>query len=343
MEKITTIGIDLAKSIFQLHAIDETGGVVLQKALKRREMITFFTKLPPCLIGLEACSSAHHWGRMLRQLGHDVRLIPPAYVKPYVRRQKNDAADAAAICEAVGRPTMRFVPIKTEEQQAALMLHRARSLLLSQRTALICAIRGHMAELGLVAPRAVRNMDALLNVLADETDESLPPLARVAIKPLAGQLGLIDIQIACLNREIQKWHQANAVSQRLASIPGVGPITASAIAATVAEPSMFASAREFSAYLGLAPRQHSSAGKTKLGRVSKMGDRYIRTLLVNGAVSLLSPKRKHSCVLDAWARNLIEKGKATKLVAIALANKMARIAWALMTRDEAFREPASAI
>jgi len=342
MEKITTIGVDLAKSIFQVHAIDETGGVVLQKALKRRDMFPFFEKLPPCLIGLEACSSAHHWGRMLRQLGHDVRLIPPAYVKPYVRRQKNDAADAAGICEAVTRPKMRFVPIKTEEQQAALMLHRARSLLLSHRTALICAIRGHMAELGLVAPRAVRNMDALLDVLTDQADDSLPPLARAALRPLADQLGLIDIQLANLNREVQKWHQANAVSQRLASIPGAGPITASAIAASVTEPSMFASAREFSAYLGLAPRQNSSAGRTKLGRVSKMGDRYIRTLLVNGAVSLLSPKRKNSCMLDAWARNLIEKGKATKLIAIALANKMARIAWALMTRQEAFREPVPA-
>lgn len=238
---------------------------------------------------------------------------------------------------------MRFVPIKTEEQQAALMLHRARSLLLSQRTALICAIRGHMAELGLVAPREVRNMDALLDILADDADESLPPLARAALRPLADQLGQIDIQFAGLNREIQKWHQANAVSQRLASIPGVGPITASAIAASVTEPSMFASSQEFSAYLGLVPRQNSSAGKTKLRRVSKMGDRYIRTLLVNGAVWLLSPRRKHSCVLDAWARRLIEKGKAIKLVAIALANKMARIAWALLTRDETFGEPVSAV
>lgn len=337
MEKITTIGVDLAKSIFQVHAIDAAGGIVLQKVLKRRDMTTFFAKLPPCLIGLEACSSAHHWGRMLRQLGHEVRLIPPAYVKPYVRRRKNDVADAAAICEAVARPVMRFVPIKTEEQQAALMLHRARSLLLSLRTALICAICGHTAELGLVARRDVRNMDALLDVLADEADESLPPLARAALRPLADLLGQIDIRLACLNREIQKWHQ------RLASIPGVGPITASVIAASVTEPSMFASAREFSAYLGLAPRQNSSAGKAKLGRVSKMGDRYIRTLLVNGAISLLSPKRKHSCVLDAWARHLIKKGKATKLVAIAVANKMARIAWALLTRDETFREPAPAI
>jgi len=342
MEKIITIGVDLAKSIFQVHAINDVGDVVLQKALKRRDMIAFFEKLPRCLVGLEACSSAHHWGRMLRELGHDVRLIPPAYVKPYVRRQKNDAADAAAICEAVARPTMRFVPIKTEEQQAALMLHRARALLLSQRTALICAIRGHMAELGLIAPRAVRNMGPLLDVLADDADESLPPLARAALRPLADQLTHIDVQLARLDRELQKWHRANPVSQRLATIPGVGPITATALAASVTEPSMFASAREFSAYLGLAPRQNSSAGKTRLGRVSKMGDRYIRTLLVNGAVSLLSPTRKRSCALDVWAKVLTEKSKPTKLVALALANKMARIAWALMRRGEAFRDPALA-
>lgn len=343
MEEITTVGIDLAKSIFHVHAVDKAGAVVLQKAFKRRRLIAFFQKLPPCLIGLEACGSAHHWGRTLQQFGHDVRLIPPTYVKPYVRRQKNDAADAAAICEAVTRPTMRFVPIKTEEQQSALMLHRARSLLLSQRTALICAIRGHMAELGLIAPRAVRNMKPLLDVLADGDDESLPPLARDALAPLVAQLAHIDIQIARLDRELLKWHRDNPVSQRLASIPGVGPVTATALAASVTDPSMFASAREFSAFLGLTPRQNSTGGRTKLGRISKMGDRYLRTLLVSGAVSLLSPKRKHTCALDAWARNLIEKDKPIKLVAIALANKMARIAWAIMARGEIFRHPAPAV
>ena len=342
MEEITTVGIDLAKSIFHVHAVDRTGDVVLQKALRRRDVMAFFAKLPPCLVGLEACSSAHHWGRVLRDLGHDVRLIPPAYVKPYVRRQKNDAADAAAICEAVTRPSMRFVPIKTEEQQAALMLHRARSLLISQRTALICAIRGHMAELGLTAPRAVRNMQPLLDVLAEDEDESLPSLARVALGPLVEQFAQIDTQLVQLDRELLKWHRTNAVSQRLASIPGVGPVTATALAASVTEPSMFASAREFSAFLGLTPRQNSTGGRTQLGRISKMGDRYLRTLLVSGAVSLLSPKRKRSCVLDDWAKSLIEKNKPTKLVAIALANKMARIAWALMARGETFRDPAPA-
>lgn len=343
MEEITTVGIDLAKSIFFVHAVDKTGKVVLQKAFKRCSLIAFFQKLSPCLIGLEACGSAHHWGRTLQQFGHDVRLIPPAYVKPYVRRQKNDAADAAAICEAVTRPSMRFVPIKTEEQQSALMLHRARSLLVSQRTALICAIRGHMAELGLTAPRAVRNMQPLLDVLADEEDESLPSLARAALRPLVGQLSHIDAQLAVLDHELLNWHRNHSVSQRLASIPGVGPITATAIAATITEPSMFASAREFSAYLGLTPRQHSTGGRTQLGRISKMGDRYLRTLLVSGAVSLLSPKRKHNSVLDTWAETLLGKDKPRKLIAIALANKMARIAWALMARGETFRDRAPAV
>ncbi len=221
MEQITTVGIDLAKNIFQVHAIDAAGRVVLQKAFRRPQLTAFFQKLPACLIGLEACSSAHHWGRLLTQFGHQVRLIPPAYVKPYVRRQKNDVADAAAICEAVTRPSMRFVPLKTEEQQAALMLHRARSLLMSQRTALICALRGHMAELGLTAPREVRNLRPLLEVLIDEADESLPALARAALRPLADQFATIGVRIAELDHQLLAWHRANPVSQRLATIPGV--------------------------------------------------------------------------------------------------------------------------
>lgn len=340
MDQITTVGIDLAKTIFQIHAVDAAGRVIVQKAVKRRDLITFFSRLSPCLIGIEACGTAHHWGRELTRLGHDVRLIPPAYVKPYVRRQKNDAVDAAAICEAVTRPSMRFVPIKTEEQQAALMLHRARSLLTSHRTALICAIRGHMAELGLVAPRAVRNLRPLLDVLADNDDESLPPLARTALTPLANQLASLDAQICDLDRKLLDWHRSNETSQRLATIPGVGPVTASALAASVTDPSMFASGREFSAFLGLVPRQNSSGGKVRLGRTSKMGDRYLRTLLVSGAMALLSHSARRRGSLDIWAKTLLEKKKPTKLVALALANKMARIAWALMNRGEVFKRPA---
>lgn len=337
MEKITTVGIDLAKNVFQVHAIDAEGRVVLQRAFRRPQLTAFFQKLPACLIGLEACSSAHHWGRLLTRFGHQVRLIPPAYVKPYVRRQKNDVADAAAICEAVTRPSMRFVAIKTEEQQAALMLHRVRSLLMSQRTALICALRGHMAELGLTAPREVRNLGPLLEVLMDEADESLPPLARAALRPLADQLASIGGRIAELDHQLLAWHRANAVSQRLATIPGVGPVTASALAATVADPGMFASGREFSAFLGLVPRQNSSGGKVKLGGISKMGDRYLRHLLVSGAAALLSHAKTRRGPLDVWAKSLVEKNKPIKLVAVALANKMARIAWALMIRGETFR------
>ena len=337
MEQITTVGIDLAKSIFQIHAIDRTGKVVLQKAFRRQSLMTFFEKLSPCLIGLEACSTAHHWARVLIGFGHEVRLIPPAYVKPYGRRQKNDAADAAAICEAVTRPSMRFVPVKTEEQQAALMLHRARSLLMSQRTALICAIRSQMAELGLTAPRQVHNLRPLLDVLDDETDQSLPALARMALKPLVSQLASIDTQIAELDRHLLAWHRSSAVSQRLATIPGVGLVTASALAASVTDPSMFVSGREFSAFLGLVPRQASSGGKIRLGRVSKMGDRYLRCLLVRGAMALLSHAKTRRGSLDLWAKTLIEKKKPIKLVALALANKMARIAWAIMARGETFR------
>jgi transposase len=267
-------------------------------------------------------------------------LIPPAYVKPYVRRQKNDAADAAAICEAVTRPSMRFVPIKTEDQQAALMLHRARSLLTSQRTALICAIRGHMAELGLVAP--ARNLRPLLDVLADHDDESLPPLAREALAPLATQLASLDAQICDLDRKLLAWHRSNETSQRLATIPGVGPVTASALAASVTDPSMFASGREFSAFLGLVPRQNTSGGKVRLGRTSKMGDRYLRALLVSGAMALLSHSATRRGSLDISAKTLLEKKKPTKLVALALANKMARIAWVLMNRGEIFKMPAPA-
>jgi transposase len=237
---------------------------------------------------------------------------------------------------------MRFVPIKTEEQQAALMLHRARSLLMSQRTALICALRGHMAELGLTAPREVRNLRPLLEVLIDETDDSLPALARAALRPLADQLATIGNRIAELDHQLLAWHRANPVSQRLATIPGVGPVTASALAASIADPAMFASGREFSAFLGLVPKQSSSGGKVKLGGISKMGDRYLRHLLVSGAAALLSHAKTRRGPLDVWAKALVEKNKPIKLVAVALANKMARIAWALMIRGETFRLTAHA-
>jgi transposase len=337
MGTITTVGVDLAKSIFQIHAIGAEGQVIVAKAVRRRDFLTFMGKVAPCLIGMEACASGHHWARQLRAMGHDVRLIPPAYVKAYVRRQKNDAADAAAICEAVGRPSMRFVPVKTEEQQAALMTHRVRTLLVGQRTALICALRGHLAEFGLVSGTGPRQLDPLLEVLASEEDDSLPAQARRALTPLVDQLHALEAQIERLDRQVLEQHRANEVSLRLATIPGVGPLTASALAASVTDPTMFASGREFAAFLGLTPRQASSGGKERLGRISKMGDRYLRTLLVVGAASVLRHPNTSPSSVKTWAVGLLEK-KPFKLAAVALANKMARIAWAIMTRGETFRD-----
>jgi transposase len=336
MEEITTVGIDLAKRVFQVHAVDVAGRVVLAKAVRRKDLLALLAKFPPCLVGMEACASSHHWARQLRAMGHDVRLIPPAYVKAYVRRQKNDAADAAAICEAVSRPSMRFVPVKTEAQQAALMLHRSRALLVSQRTALICALRGHLAEFGLVAPVSPRKLAPLLEVLADEGDKALPALARAALQPLARRLKGLEVEIAELDRRLLAWHADSEVSQRLATIPGVGVLIATALAASITDPSMFRSGRELSAFLGLVPRQSSSGGKERLGRISKMGDRYLRTLLVVGAAAVLRHAKAGDARSKLWVRQLLAK-KPFKLVAVALANKTARIAWAIMTRGESFR------
>ena len=336
MEEITTVGIDLAKSVFQVHAIDAGGRVVLNKAVRRAGFAALLAKFPKCLIGMEACASSHHWARTLIAMGHEVRLIPPAYVKAYVRRQKNDAVDAAAICEAVGRPSMRFVPVKSQEQQAALMLHRSRALLVSQRTALICALRGHMAEFGVVAPTGPRNLAPLLAVLAEEADQSVPALARLALAPLVDQIAALQSRIEQLDKRILDWHRANATSRRLAEIPGVGPLTATAVAATITDPAMFKSGREFAAYLGLTPRQSSSGGKERLGRISKMGDRYLRTLLVVGATAVLRHAKTGSSASAIWGKGLAAK-KPFKLVAVALANKTARIVWAVMARGEDYR------
>src|SRR3954469_5771741 len=336
MSEIATIGLDIAKNVFQLHGVDSSGKIVLRKALRRSQVPGFFKTLPPCLVGLEACATAHHWARTLMAFGHDVRLIPPAYVKPYLRRQKNDAADAAAICEAVTRPSMRFVPVKSPQQQSTLMLHGARDLLIGQRTALINALRGHFAELGIVVAQGARNTRQLLAFL-HEDNPAFPTAARMALQPLATMLLGIETQIAKLDKAILAAHRSDPISVRLATIPGIGPLVASCLSASVPDASLFQSSREFAAYLGLVPRQHSTGGKARLGSISKMGNRHLRKLLVVGAhAALYSMKSgKTRTVLADWARSLLAK-KPFKVVAVALANKMARIAWAVMARSTAY-------
>jgi transposase len=335
--QITTVGLDLAKHIFQVHAVDGSGYVVARKRLRRTEMLSFFAGLSPCLIGMEACATAHHWARELTRLGHTVKLMPPAYVKAYVKRGKTDAADAEAICEAVQRPTMRFVPVKSGEQQSVLMLHRVRALLIRQRTMLVNALRGHLAEFGIIVAQGISRIRELIAILTDESaDAVLPPLARRALAPLVDQLIDLQPRIRGLEAELLAWHRQSQESRRLETIPGVGFITATAIAATVPDPSLFRSGREFAAWLGLTPRPNSSGGKERLGRISKMGDGYLRTLLVVGATAVIRYARTKTAADAAWINSLLSK-KPVRLVSVALANKMARIAWALLARGEVYR------
>ena len=340
MSEISTIGFDIAKHVFQVHGADARGAMVLRRKLRRKEVIGFFADLPPCLVGMEACASAHYWARQLSALGHEVRLMPPEYVKAYVRRQKNDAADAEACCEAVGRPSMRFVPIKSEDQQSVLMLHRARDLLVRQRTMVMNALRGHLAEFGIIARQGVGGMDELLELLENAEDGSVPELARTALLPLAGQLRDLRVRINELDRQIHAWHRCNAQSRRLETVPGVGPITASAIVATVGDLSCFKSGRQFAAWLGLVPRQNSTGGKERLGRITRAGDPYLRRLLVVGAHAVLRFSGNARTALTRWAAELLAKNKHYTVAAVALANKMARVIWAMMVRGEEFRAAA---
>jgi transposase len=334
MSEVTTIGLDLAKHVFQVHGVDASGAVVLRKQLRRGQVMAFFATLPCCLVGLEACATAHHWARELQAVGHEVRLMPAQYVKAYVRRNKNDAADAAAICEAVGRPSMRFVAIKTAEQQAALLLHRGRERLVRQRTSLVNALRAHLAEFGVIAPHGLRNVAGLVAIIRDESDTHLPDLARQVLQVLASQLEQLVAAVAAVEKQLAAWHRSNPVSQRLASIPGIGPIIATALAATVVEPIGFKSGREFAAWLGLVPRQHSTGGKARLGGISKRGNRYLRRLLINGASANLLRSRATNA--DPWIIGL-RRRRPPLVVAVALANKTARMAWAVMRRAESYR------
>jgi transposase len=331
----TTIGLDLAKNVFQVHGVDARERAVLRKRLPRTKVLEFFAQLPPCRIGMEACPGAHWWARQLLRLGHDVRLMPPQYVRPYVKRNKNDAADAEAICEALTRPSMRFVPIKSLEQQAALLLHRTRDLLVAQRTQLVNALRGHLAEFGVVTAKGIGRVRELVALLAEAEEERIPPLAREVLLTVVGQLREIERKITELERQLLAWHRTNEVSRRLATIPGVGPITATALVATVGDPAYFRSGRQFAAWLGLIPRQRSSGGKQWLGGISKRGDGYVRRLLVHGARTVVRWQKRRAPT-PTWLGDLLMR-RPVNVATVALANKNARIAWALMVRNETFQ------
>jgi transposase len=340
--QISTIGLDLAKNLMQVHGIDADGIAVLRKKLRRADVIRFFAGLSPCLVGMEACATAHHWAREVTKLGHTVKLIPPTYVKPYVRRGKNDAIDAEAICEAVSRPGMRFVPVKSREQQAVLMLHRTRALLVRQRTMIINALRAHLAEFGFVVAKGIGQVPELIAKVFSDNPEaaSIPTIARTAIAPLVVQIDELTKQIKQIEKQLLAWHRTSDASRRLATIPSIGLITATALAATVIDPSHFKSGRQFAAWLGLTPRQNSSGGKNRLGSISKMGDRYLRTLLIIGATSIIRYARSDASAGASWVNGLLAK-KPARLVSVALANKTARIAWAVLARGEVYRAPES--
>ena len=338
MRAVKTIGLDIAKSIFQVHGVDADGQVVIRRQLKRRYVLAFFEKLPACLVGIEACASSHHWSRELKALGHTVRLMPPAYVKPYVKRQKNDATDAEAICEAVTRANMRFVATKTPEQQSGLTLHRTRHLFIRQQTAVINVIRAHLAEFGIVAPVGRKGVEALLDVVANPTDKRVPVIARACLAALGAQLRRLKEQILEFDRMIMTWHRSHEASRRLDAIPGVGPVLAPALVASIADPKAFRSGRNFSAWIGLVPKQHSSGGRDRLGSISKQGDRYLRSLFMAGALAVIRYARIHGSRHRPWLTALLAR-RPSKVAAIALANKIARMVWAMMTRGERYKEP----
>jgi transposase len=339
--QVTTVGLDLAKHIFQVHGIDQDGQVLIRRQLRRGELIGFFRRLPPCLIGMEACSTAHFWARELAALGHEVRLMPAAYVKPYIKRGKSDALDAEGICEAVTRPTMRFVAVKSPEQQAVLMLHRTRDLLVRQRTMLVNALRGHLAEFGIIAPQGLPSVPKLVELAEKARGTGLPELAWRCMCLILAQLEDVHARIGQVEREIMAWHGTNELSQRLETIPGIGVITASALAATITDPSSFRSGRQLAAWIGLVPRQSGTGGKVRLGHISKQGDRYLRRLLVLGATTLLRHARGKTSVTAGWINALLARRPAG-IVKVAIANKLARIAWAVLQDNRGYRAPAAA-
>lgn len=339
MEQVTTIGLDIAKHVFHAHGADASGRAVFSKRISRSGLLAFFGRQPRCVVALEACAGAHHWGRELQRLGHEVRLIPPAYVKPFVKRQKNDATDAEAICEAAQRPSMRFVAVKSEEQQASALVFRGRDLLIGQRTQIINALRGHMAEHGWVAPKGPSHIARLAELLEDEA--AVPAVARPVLAAMLEMLAELDRRIAMLDREIARRAREDETARRLMTIPGIGPITATALAALAPPPECFAKGRDFAAWLGLVPRQHSSGGKQRLGAISRMGERSLRRLLIIGASAVVLHASKRGAPAGSWLAQMLAR-KPRMLVTVALANKTARIVWALLKRNEVYRAPALA-
>lgn len=339
MSQVSIIGLDIAKHVFQAHGADASGEVVFRKRISRARLLPFFAAQPRCRVVLEACGGAHHWARELARLGHDVRLIAPAYVKPFVKRQKNDAADAEAICEAAQRPSMRFVPVKSEAQQAAAMVFRGRDLLVRQRTQISNAIRSHLAEHGWVAPKGLAHLDRLAERLADPS--AVPEGVRSVCMVLLDHLAMLDRQIVLLDREIVRRSREDEVARRLMTIPGIGPITATALTALAPPPGTFAKGRDFAAWVGLTPRQHSTGGKPKLGAISRMGERTLRRLLIIGSSAVVLQASKRGAPKGSWLEQMLAR-KPRMLVTVALANKTARIVWALLTNKEDYRAPATA-
>lgn len=333
--KITTVGLDLAKNVFQIHAVDEFGKVALKKQIKRDKVAEFFVNLPPCLVGMEACGSAHHWARKLERLGHTVRLIAPQFVKPYVKTNKNDAADAEAICEAVARPNMRFVPIKTVEQQSVLALHRARQGFVTARTAQANQIRGLLGEFGLIIPQGIINIAKCVPELIEDASNELTGSFRLLVDRLMEHLKALDRHVKELESQIKVWHHASAASCKLEKVPGIGPITASALVASIGDAKNFDGGRQVAAWIGLVPRQHSSGGKSTLLGISKRGDTYLRTLLIHGARSVIF-RAQQKVEKNSWLHKLLER-RNPNVAAVALANKNARIVWALLANDREFR------
>lgn len=333
----TTIGLDLAKHVFQVHGVDDHAQVVMRKRLRRSELLVFFQALPPCLVGMEACGTAHYWARKLAGFGHTVRLMPATYVKPYVKRGKSDALDAEAICEAVTRPTMRFVPTKSAEQQSILMLHRTRDLLVRQRTMLVNSLRGHLAEFGIIAPQGAWRLPELQAAAMRTPSDQLPDLAWECVELIVAQLEDLQKRVVAVERSLLAWHRASEVSQRLETIPGIGLITATAIAATVTDPAAFGSGRQLAAWIGLVPRQSGTGGRVQLGHISKRGDRYLRRLLILGATAVVRYARGKP-EKAAWINALLARRPA-RVVTVAVANKLARIVWAVLSRGESFQRP----